>query len=260
MFNVNNAQQYTLSIRVSADGFCFAAHHPQRPEEYAFQPYASDPLLPALANLKQAWETLPMLRQSYANVQMLLADAPCEVLPAELCGEWSGGSGEGLAVSVVSGRTALTLRFVPDRALLAWAEETFPGVRIMPGLYPVLRFALGQGLTQTLCHLRGRSMDIISMRDGRLQFVNTFDCDTATTALYYLMGTWQTLGLSQTDDVLTLVGRSACERELKAKLSRFIRHIDEPRSADLFHTTELARLAAVPFDLQALVACGTIED
>jgi len=271
----HNAQQYTLSIRVSADGFCFAVHHPQRADEYAFQPYAPDPLLPVVANLRQAREALPMLQHHYACVQLLLADAPYEVIPAPFAGAETADDAPALMDD--GGRTPVTIRFAPDSSLSAWVRATWPDARIVPGIWPVVRFALRFGLGVrgerlgleaatytpnpspltphpiTLCHLHGRSMDVVSIRDGRLQFVNTFDVPTAVTALYYLMGTWQTLGLSQTDDELAIVGRSPIERELKAKATRFIHHVREPRSADLFHTTELARLSAVPFDLQALV-------
>ncbi|MBO5860482.1 MAG: DUF3822 family protein, partial [Alistipes sp.] len=44
VIDFNKTRQYTLSIRLSADGFCFAVHNPQVPSEYAFQPYSIDPL------------------------------------------------------------------------------------------------------------------------------------------------------------------------------------------------------------------------
>ncbi|MBR3021028.1 MAG: DUF3822 family protein [Bacteroidaceae bacterium] len=242
-----HAEQYTLSIRVSADGFCFAAHHPERTDEFAYMPYEVDPLLPVVVNLKKAKETLPMLQHRYGVVQMLLADAPCQVVPEE----YAEVQGIGERIVRLS-EYALALRFQADTMLMKWAEEAFPGLHIFPGLFPVLRFAL-QRNDITLCHLHGRRMDMICVRGGRLLFVNTFDSDTAANALYYLLGTWQTLGLSQQDDVLTIVGRSSCRREFAAKASRFIRHVVEPNPAELFHTTELARLSAVPFDVQTLV-------
>ena len=242
-----HAEQYTLSIRVSADGFCFAAHHPERADEFAYMPYEVDPLLPVVANLKQAKETLPMLQHPYGAVQMLLADAPCQAVPEEYADVPSAGE-----QIVRLPEYCLALRFQADAALMRWADEAFPNLRVFPGLFPVLRFAL-QRESVTLCHLHGRRMDVICVRDGRLLFVNTFDSDTAANALYFLLGAWQTLGLSQHDDVLTIVGRSSCRRELAAKASRFIRHVVEPSPAELFHASELARLAAVPFDVQTLV-------
>jgi len=244
-----HAKDYTLSIRVSADGFCFAVHHPERAEDYAFLPYDLDPLVPVVANLKKAKESLPMLQQSYGKVQLLLSDASCEVLPAEY--------GEQSALTVFSSACSVAIRFHANSTLVTWMETAFPGARLVPGLLPVLDVASREGQHVdgkpfTLCHLHGRKMDIVSMKGDQLLFVNTFDVDAATTALYYLLGAWQTLGLSQEDDTLTLVGRSPFQRELQAKISRFIRHIEEPRPAALFHTTELSRLAAVPFDLQAL--------
>ena len=241
-----HADQYTLSIRVSADGFCFAVHHPEQAEKFAFLPYDIDPLVPVVANLRQAREEIPMLQQAYGKVQFLLTDAPCQVIPAEY------------AVEQLS---ACSLRF-PDRpevvsfsvedAVVKWTEEVFPKAQFYPGLYPVLRFAFQH--EGCLCHLHGRRMDMVSVAYGRLNLVNTFEIGTASDALYYLLGTWQALGLSQQDDLLTIVGRSACKRELKAKASRFIRRVEEPLPAQVFHTTELARLSAVPFDLQCLTA------
>lgn len=247
MVDYVHAEQYTLSIRVSADGLCFAVHHPERADEFAYMPYDADPLLPMVANLKQALETLPLLQHRYGKVRLLLADAPCQVVPDDFVNV------QGLGEHVVSlPEHFLSLRFQVDATLMKWAEKTFDNLYVCPGLFSVLRFALQQE-NVTLCHLHGRRMDLICVRDGRLQFANTFDSDTTANALYFLLGTWQTLGLSQEDDVLTIVGRSSCKRELTAKTSRFIRHVADPRPAELFHASELARLAAVPFDLQTLV-------
>ena len=275
MVDYTHAEQYTLSIRVSTDGLCFAVHHPERTEEYAYHPYEVDPLLPVVANLREAQEALSLLRHRYGKVQVLLADTPCAVVPREYdavvspCPEKS----RPLTATLPTGEV---LRFNADEALFRWVHEalspTLPvgrtdgvgdAVSYIPGLYSVLRFAFCSAVSSTdaggselpfvLCHLHGRLMDIVCIRDGKLSFVNTFDSSCAANALYYLMGTWQMLGLSQLNDVLTLVGRSACLREFRAKANRFIRHINEPRPADLFHATELARLAAVPFDLQTLV-------
>ena len=247
MVDYVHAEQYTLSIRVSADGLCFAVHHPERAEEFAFMPYDVDLLLPMVANLKQAKQTLPMLQHRYGNVQLLLSDVPCQVVPEE----YENVQGVGDHVVKLT-EHALALCFQPQAVLIKWVEENFPGLQIYPGLLPVLDFAL-QRDNITLCHLHGRRMDMICVRDSRLQLVNTFDSDTAANALYFLLGTWQTLGLSQEEDTLMLAGRSSCKRELAAKASRFIRHVVEPRPAELFHASELARLAAVPFDLQCLV-------
>ena len=83
MVDFAHAEQYTLSIRVSTDGLCFAVHHPERTAEYAYHPYDADPLLPVVANLRAAQETLPLLGYRYGKVQVLLADAPCTVVPGE---------------------------------------------------------------------------------------------------------------------------------------------------------------------------------
>lgn len=261
MIVYSRSNEYTLSIRVSADGFCFAAHHPDSSSEYAFQTYLPDLQLPLPANLKKAKETLPLLQHDYGRVQLLLADGSYTTVPTEYVSEASARdyfvesfplttARQEVLMTAVSPQVAML--FSADKTLLKWIDTLFPGVEVAHAMLPVLRFALHGGSDRVLCYLHGRRMDVVCVRNGQLQFVNTFDNDTADNALYYLLGVWQTLGLSQTDDVLTLAGRATDSRELTTALSRFIRRIGWVDAAAEFHATELARHADLPFDLQAL--------
>ena len=87
MIDFNKTRQYTLSIRLSTDGFCFAVHNPQAANEFAFLPYRIDPLKPLTANLKAAIQEVDMLKHTYGAINILLADTDYTLIPKEYYAE-----------------------------------------------------------------------------------------------------------------------------------------------------------------------------
>lgn len=274
MVDYTRSNEYTLSIRISADGFCFAVHHPERPSEYAFMPYDVDALLPVPANLKAACESLPMLGHTYGSVRMLLADEPYTLVPAEYYTPSDARALFAQNFPCTTDRQEVITEELPagqyllsgvDATILRWARNFFPGIVIGHSMNPVLRYALTANVQGDLsddnntppdlflCNLHARKMDLVCVRDGKLAFAGTFDNDNPDNALYYLLGVWQTLGLSQQDDTLTLAGNASDARELRTALSQYIRHLEVFDATRTFHTSELARIDRIPFDLQALI-------
>lgn len=261
MIDFGRSKEYTLSIRLSADGFCFSAHHPRRADEFAFMPYEVNPSLPIPANLKQAKESLQMLQPTYGRVQVLFVDEPWTLIPTEL---YASESGRALyeenfpqtteRQQLVERRmpTGQTLLFTIDKSTQKWVDNFFPGAVMSHAMEPVLHYALRAEADIFLCNLHERALDIVCVRQGKLVFANSFANDAVENATYYLLNVWQTLGLSQTDDVLTLTGKGSAVRDLRSSLKRFVRHIEVLNPATTFHASELARIDSVPFDLQAL--------
>ena len=91
--------------------------------------------------------------------------------------------------------------------------------------------------------------------NGSPLLINTFNGNDITDVPYFLLNCWQMLGLSQTDDTLYIASNSRNTKTLVKELNRFIQNIHLLRPAEEFHTTELARIDELPFDLQALIAC-----
>ena len=264
MVDFNQSSQYTLSIRVSADGFCFALHHPEQVGEYAFMPYEVDPRLPVPANLKRAKESLSMLSHTYGHTNLLIVDSPYTLVPAEYCSPEAvrdmylqnfplTPSHQQVECGDVCGGK-VKLLYAVDKALMHWADILFPGAVVSHSLQPILTYLINAGARSFLVNIHEKKADVIYVDAGRLQFANTFDYANPDDAAYYVLGVWQALGLSQTDDALTLAGKASDLRALRRTLERFVRHVDVVQRAAMFHGTELARLDSVPFDLCTLVS------
>ena len=267
MIDFNKTRQYTLSIRLSTDGFCFSVHNPLVAGEYAYHPYGIDPAKSVVANLKAAVAELEMLRHHYGAVHVILADAPYTIVPAEYFAESClrdfylqnfphTPPATQVLHNVVADEQTVVL-FGMDSKLHQYLLDCFPKAQIYSHVTPLINFGVEKSSVSHYClaHVHGRKADLLCFAGDAPLFVNTFEHRDTANTLYYLLNCWQTLGLSQTDDTLCLAGTARGTKALAREFEKFIANVHLVRPAEEFHATELARIGEVPFDLQALVSC-----
>ena len=74
----SKSTQYTLSIRLSADGFSFTIHHPQS-EDIHFMTYPTNPSYSMTANIKKMLAVMEELKYPYQSINILI-DTPRFIL------------------------------------------------------------------------------------------------------------------------------------------------------------------------------------
>ncbi len=269
MIDFNKTRQYTLSIRLSTDGFCFAVHNPQADGEYAYQPYRIDPLKSVVGNLKVAATETEMLRHTYGTVNIILADTPYTLVPKEYYAEQYERELYRMGIAILAATDTImhnlvgdgqaVVLFAIDKQLHKYLSTQYPKAQVYAGVSPLINFGVERsyaaGRKYCLLHVRRRSFDLMCWENAAPIFANTFHYRETADALYYLLGCWTTLSLSQTDDTLHIAGEPRHTKALVRELGKFIRNIHLIRPAEEFHSTELARTDGMPFDLQALIAC-----
>ena len=269
MIDFKKTRQYTLSIRLSTDGFCFAVHNPQTANEFAFLPYRIDPLKPLTANLKTAIEETDMLRHTYGTVNILLADAGYTLIPKEYYAEqheselyqynFASATNHDVVMHNRVGDEQAVALFAVEKQLHKYIIKQYPKATIYAAISPLINFGVERsyatGKKYCLLHLCKHSIDFMCYENAAPLFVNSFRYKDVADALYFLLNCWNTLGLSQTDDTLHVAGQSRQGKSLTKELEKFIQHIHVIRPAEEFHSTELARTDELPFDLQTLIAC-----
>ena len=270
MIDFKKTKQYTLSIRLSTDGFCFAVHNPSADTEFAYQPYRIDTHKSIVANLKTALEDTEMLCHTYGTVDILLPQAPYTIVPKEFYAEQctqdifrqnfpQATTSTQVLSNVVSEGQAIVL-FGIEYQLYKFITERFPKARFHASISALINYCVEKsyanvGKTYCLGHLHKHGTDLLCFSQGTPLFVNTFDAIQASDTAFYMLNVWQTLGLSQTDDTLHIAGTTRHAKNLIKELGRFIQHIHLVRPAEEFHATELARVDEIPFDLQTLISC-----
>ena len=269
MIDFNHTKQYTLSIRLSADGFCFSVHNPLVDEQYAYQPYNIDPQKSLAANFKAAMLTTEMLKHTYNNVNIIVADAAYTLVPKEYYDEsykrelymqnFPQTPGSTVVLHNVVGDEQVVILFGLEHQLHQLFTEHYPKAYICTPASVLTNYGIekSHATSQRYClvHLRKRNIDLLCFANGAPLYVNTFNNHNTTDTLYFLLNCWQILGLSQTEDTLHLAGNARNAKEIIKELSKFIQNIHTIHPAEEFHSTELARLGEIPFDLQALIVC-----
>ena len=269
VIDFKKTRQYTLSIRLSTDGFCFAVHNPQATNEFAYLPYRIDPLKPLTANLKTAIEETDMLKHTYGTVNILLADAGYTLIPKEYYAEqyenelyqynFASATNHDVVMHNPVGDGQAMVLFAIEKQLHKYITKQYPKATIYAAIAPLISFGVERsyatGKRYCLLHLRKRCIDFMCYENASPLFVNSFHYRNTADALYYLLGCWNTLGLSQTDDTLHVAGLTRQAKVLIHELEKFIQNIHVIRPAEEFHSTELARTDELPFDLQTLIAC-----
>ena len=269
MINFRKSKQYTLSIRLSTDGFCFAVHNPLADSEFAYMPYRVEPHKTVAGNLKTAIEETELLKHPYATVNIVLPDAPYTLVPKEYYAEQCAGdiyqqnfpltSGSAEILSNIVGEEQAVVLFAIEKDLYKLITQRYPKAQIYASVSALINYGVEKSYAQNspycLAHLRKQGTDLLCFSNGTPLFVNTFRGNNMADIQYFLLNCWQVLGLSQTDDTLHVAGTTRNGKALTKELARFIQNIHPIRPAEEFHSTELARIDGMPFDLQTLISC-----
>ena len=175
MIDFNKTRQYTLSIRLSTDGFCFAVHNPQAVNEYTFQPYRIDTTKSVVANLKVAVKELNMLRHTYGAVNILLVNTPYTLVPIEFYAEQyerefyqqniaSSTSNATIIHNVVADEQMVVV-FAIENQLHKYITTQFPKAVIHAGISPLINFGFERSSMTNkrycLLHLHKHAIDFL---------------------------------------------------------------------------------------------------
>ena len=237
--------------------------------EYVYHPYHIDTRKSITANLKAATEELTLLKHTYATVNILLANTTYTIVPKEFYADqcahdlyaqnFPQGPTTTKILSNIVGEEQAVVLFCVDAQLYKFIVDRFPKAQIYASISPLINYATEKSSTTNkhfcFVHLHRNSANLLCFNNGAPQLINTFNDNDIADIPYFLLNCWQMLGLSQTDDTLYIASTIRNTKTLVKELNRFIQNIHLLRPAEEFHSTELARIEEIPFDLQALITC-----
>jgi hypothetical protein len=79
----SKSEQYTLSIRLSTDGFSFSIFNPLGEGRFSFHEHGVDDSLSLTANLKQAFRETDWLKNPFRRINVLMAGKRFTFIPLE---------------------------------------------------------------------------------------------------------------------------------------------------------------------------------
>ncbi len=232
------SEQYTLSIRLSTDGFSFSVFNPLNDSHPQVEYYPVDKALSLTANLKQTFRTLEWLHHAFRRVNVLIADKRFTTMPLEFFEDEQAEllfyhnhlrrENETVLYNIPTGSNVVLL-FGIDKSVHNFLSEQYPNAKFYTQASPLIEyFAVKSRLgnsRKVYAHLRHDAADIYAYERGHLLLANSFECHTTADRLYYLLYIWKQLELEQERDELHLTGELHDKEELLPELRKFIRQV-----------------------------------
>ena len=214
----SKSEQYTLSIRLSTDGFSFSIYNPIHESSLSFFEKETNASLSLTANLKQFFRETEFLTLPYRRVNILMADKRFTHVPTDFFEEEQAGilfyhnhspKENEIVLHNVLSRSNVTVIFGMDRSAYLFLKEQYPEAR------------LGNS-KKMYVSLRKNAMDLFCYERGHLLLANSFECEQTADRIYYLLYIWKQLGFDQERDELHLTGILADKENLVTELRKFI--------------------------------------
>ena len=262
------SEQYTLSIRLSADGFSFSIYNPLTDNDFCFVPYPVNTGYSMTANLKEMLTETETLRYPYKRVNILYDSPRFTPVPLELFEDeqmdtvfyhnFPKGNNE-IVLCNVLGRSNVVILFAIDKHTHLLLTEHFPTARYFSTGSPLTEYfarksRLGNS-RKLYTHIREQQMEVFCFDKGNLLLINSFPCKQTTDRVYYLLYIWQQLNYNQEKDELHLTGKLEDKEELLKELRNYLRQVFVINPKAEFNRSEISKIEEIPFDMQTLLLC-----
>jgi len=260
----SKSEQYTLSIRLSTDGFSFSIYNPLDNQFY-FIPVLINPSLSLAVNVKEMIQRNSALNYSFKRVNLLQVGNRFTLIPNELFEEESGEGfyqynqqhqdNEKILYNTLY-KTDMIVAFSIDKSIYQQFKETFPDINFHSQSSLLIEYfstksRLGNS-KKMYVYISNNSIDIFCYEKGKLLFANSFKCAYTEDRIYYLLYVWKQLNYDQERDEMHLVGFFEDKENLTTKLRKYIRQVFIINPKSEFNNSWESGMENVPFDMQIL--------
>ena len=256
--DLNKSEQYTLSIRLSADGFSFYIHHPSKEDEKCYVPYKVDVSYSMTANIKEMLASTEILKHTFKKVNILIESPRFTFVPFDLYEDdhsdtlfyqnFSKIDNETVLCNIL-GKSNTVLLFGMDKHAHQLLCESFPNARFFASTSPLIEYFTNkskEGNTRKLyAAFKKSQLEVYAFDRGKLLMTNVFNCKHTADRVYYLLYVWQQLGYNQAKDQLWLANLPTEKDELLTELRKFLQQV----------ITLQVLNPDLPIDIQTLLIC-----
>ncbi len=259
----------SLSIRIATNGLSFCTYAPDEEKPFEYKRYNVEPTVSLAANLKRALMTEPILQKQYQRVNVLIASPHAICMPAEYFDAENSNSifkfnfpkASSMHISYnVLNHSGIAVVFGIERNIYQLLLDDFPQARFYASPSTLIEYVGNRNKIersdQLFAYLHEKELTLYAFSNGAMMGFNTFSVVATEDSMYYILNMLQQLKFSQVEDVLTIAGDTGKEKELKSKISVFIKNTTVVDCKVEFSGYITEGNADIPFDLQTLLICG----
>lgn len=266
----NQINNKSLSIRVCSNGLSFCTYAPGQEEPFEYKVWDVNHTISLAANMKEALMNEPMLKQDYQRVNVLITTPHFTTVPVAAFNRedihaiyqftFPKDKPQHVSYNVLR-RSGIAIVFGLERSIYQLLLDDFPRARFYASASTLIEFFSEKSLfgsgKKMYVYLHEKEITIYAFEQGRMLFVNTFDCTSVPDMQYYTLNVWKELGFDQVDDALFVVGdMEQRTTELSEKIKYFLQNVTVIDRSEDFKDRLTMGNNLIPYDLQTLLICG----
>lgn len=242
------SEQYTLSIRLTADGFCFSLSHFSLTENKFFPNWESeiDLLLSECGNLKKIFKQAEWLNNPFGQVNVIVENTRHLLMPLAFFDDeqteeifyhsFCKAENEIVCYNILPDENMVML-FGMDESTHDFITEQYPNAKFYAKATALVRYFSKEekSCQHTLYVNLGKTATTLTAYEkGQVLLCNSFLSLHDTDIAYYVLSCWKNLHFDQETDELRLTGLTNEHTEILPLLQTYIKQlkcIDD--SADL---------------------------
>jgi hypothetical protein len=241
-FDIKHLSRHTLAIDLSADHLACAVHDHDRNKFVAIESYSTgkpQSMVQFADQLREIIESAQILNASYQKVRIVWEGKQFTMIPVELFNEKQTETyiqfTQSLpASSAVFADTMKNMHAVNAYGIPSIIKETlssaYPNHKLNHYLTILVESLLianknGGQNNKTYVNISAQSFDLIVIRDGKLLFCNTFDYRSAEDVIYFILFSFEQLGISAADAGAVLIGDILKPSAIHDLMYKYIRDI-----------------------------------
>lgn len=251
----SHSEQYTLSVRLSEEGFTYSLFDPLGDPPVACFDYAVNESVSLTANVKRMFRDVECLNRRYRRVNVLVAGRRVTYVPLPFFDDEQAKEvfyynhlrrdNEAVLYNIMQ-RNDIVVVFGMDSSAMAYIGKQYPDAKFYAQASPLMEYFASKSRLgnsrKIYANLRSGEMDVFAYERGRLLAANAYACQETADRLYFLLYLWKQLGFGQERDELHLTGNPAGRDELVNELKKYLRQV-------------FVMTPSVNADLQAITLC-----
>ena len=264
----NKSEQYTLSIRLSTDGFSFSIYNPIDGNDFYHRTFPVNTQRSMAANVKAFLAATEELKHKFKQTNILIHSPRYTIIPLEFFEDDSMESifyqnvrekkNEIILCNIMSKSSSVVI-FSLDKLTHVFLSEQFPGARFFSSISPqiehlTIKSKLGN-CKKLYTNIHHDSIDVTALDKGRLLLVNTYPTPSKNDIEYFILNIWQQAGFDQQRDELHIAGATETKKIIIPELRKYISHVYSINPQAEFNDSSTTEIENIPFDVQSLILC-----
>ncbi|MGL4520729.1 MAG: DUF3822 family protein [Phocaeicola sp.] len=269
--DLTQSEHYTLSIRLSADGFSFSIYSLED-RKIMFRPYTVNEAYSMTANIREWLTQSDELKLPFKKVNIVVDSNRFTTIPFELFNDEMSEAlfyhnhtpiNNEIVLCNVLGKSNLALLFGMDKYAHQLLNEQFPMARF---------YASKSTVTELLCqhtnrppkskalyaYLRQNQLELYAYSGHEPLLLNSYPCQQGSDQIYYILTAWNKLGLCQEREKLYLIGNERIKEEIVSQVKEYIKEVEMPHFTPL-PSSDSEATNEIPLELIALLCYESEE-